>query len=75
MPKKKSRASQTSKGIVGHPRRAKTSKGMTKILNQRKAWEQGKRVMLVVNSAGHKAEAREVWGLPPHERRRAGNDD
>jgi hypothetical protein len=34
-------------------------------LNQQKAWLQGKRVMLVVNAAGHKLEAQQVWGLPP----------
>jgi len=73
MPKKKSRSSQTSKGVQGHPTRARTSRGIARSLNQIKAWEQGKRVMLVVNKAGHKAEAREVWGLPPQERRRAAN--
>lgn len=73
MPKKKSRPSQTSKGVQGHPTRARTSRGIARSLNQIKAWEQGKRVMLVVNKAGHKVEAREVWGLPPQERRRAAN--
>lgn len=38
---------------------------MQRLLNQQKAWSKGKRVMLVVNAAGHKVEAREVWGLPP----------
>lgn len=73
MAKKKSRTSQTSKGIQGHPTRARTSRGIARSLNQIKAWEQGKRVMLVIDKAGHKAEAREVWGLPPQERRRAAN--
>jgi hypothetical protein len=73
MAKKKSRPSQTSKGIQGSPTRARTSYGITRSLNQIKAWEQGKRVMLVVDKAGHKVEAREVWGLPPQERRRATN--
>jgi uncharacterized protein YbbC (DUF1343 family) len=75
MAKKKSRTSQTSKGEQGHPRRCKTSVGIKRWLNQQKAWSEGKRVMLVVNAAGHKVEARQVWGLPPQERRKANNDD
>ena len=38
---------------------------MQRLLNQQEAWLKGKRVMLVVNAAGHKVEAQQVWGLPP----------
>lgn len=74
MGKKKSRTSQKSQGIHGHPQRCKTSRGMKKCLNQLAAWEKGKRVMLVVDSAGNKVEARKEWGLPPAERKKAANN-
>lgn len=38
---------------------------MQRLLNQQEAWLKGKRVMLVVDAAGHKVEAQQVWGLPP----------
>ena len=64
------KGSYTSRGERKHTK-ARTSKGMKRLLNQLDAWKKGKRVMLVVDAAGHKAEARNVWGLPPHERRKA----
>ena len=73
MAKKKSRKSRTSNGVVGSPRRAKTSVGMKRVHNQMDAWMEGKRVMLTVpnpdatatNARMIKVEARQVWGLPP----------
>jgi hypothetical protein len=38
---------------------------MQRLLNQQEAWLKGKRVMLVVDAAGHKVEAQQFWGLPP----------
>ena len=68
--KRMGKGSYTSRGERKHTK-ARTSKGMKRLLNQLDAWKKGKRVMLVVDAAGHKAEARNVWGLPPHERRKA----
>ena len=73
MAKKKSRKSRTSNGVVGSPKRAKTSVGTKRLLNQMNAWMEGKRVMLTVpnpdvaatNARMIKLEARQVWGLPP----------
>lgn len=71
---KKSRAgksSYTSKGTVGSTR-TRTSYGMTRLLNQRRAWEQGKRVMVSVDG-GPKVEAQQIWGLPPFMKRKEAN--
>lgn len=68
--KRMGKGNYTSKGERKHTK-ARTSKGMKRLLNQLAAWEKGKRVMLVADKAGHKAEARTVWGLPPEERRKA----
>ena len=68
--KRMGKGGYTSRGERKHTK-ARTSKGMKRLLNQLDAWKKGKRVMLVVDAAGHKAEARNVWGLPPHERRKA----
>ena len=38
---------------------------MQRLRNQQEAWLKGKRVMLVIDAAGNKAEAQVVWGLPP----------
>lgn len=71
--KRMGKGSYTSKGVVGRPRRARTSVGFRRIMNQQEAWLKGKRVMLVVDAAGHKMEAREVWGLPPAEKMKERN--
>lgn len=68
--KRMGKGSYTSKG-ERRTTKARTSKGMKRLLNQLDAWKKGKRVMLVVDKAGHKAEARTVWGLPPAERKKA----
>ena len=65
MGKKKSRKSRESKGIVGKARSYRIADPAKRILRQQAAWLKGKRVMLVTNAAGHKAEAQTVWGLPP----------
>ena len=41
--------------------------------NQQEAWLKGKRVMLVIDAAGNKAEAQAVWGLPPMLRKKEAN--
>ena len=46
---------------------------MQRLLNQQEAWLKGKRVMLVVDAAGHKVEAQQVWGLPPMLRKKEVN--
>ena len=67
--KRAGKGTYTSKGIVGRPRGNGSSPDpMQRLLNQQKAWLAGKRVMLVIDKAGHKLEARQVWGLPPQER-------
>lgn len=72
--KRMGKGGYTSRGERKHTK-ARTSRGMKRLLNQLDAWKKGKRVMLVVDAAGHKAEARNVWGLPPHERRKAVSND
>ena len=75
MAKKKSRKSRTSQGIVGHPKRCRTSLHgtMARLMNQQEAWLKGKRVMLTIENPDKTAtnerlirvEAKTVWGLPP----------
>lgn len=65
---KKKRMGKQSYTSQGSRRSCKSCRSLTptqRLLNQQKAWLQGKRVMLVVNAAGHKLEAQQVWGLPP----------
>lgn len=72
MGKKKSRTSRQSQGVHGAPKGCKVSTGIVRKLNQLKAWSQGKRTRVSFN--GEKAvEGREIWGLPPHERKRESN--
>lgn len=78
MPKKKSRKTRTSQGIVGSPQKARTSVGIERVLNQVAAWEKGKRVSISVpnpvardTSKSHiKMTGRDYWGLPPNERKK-----
>lgn len=46
---------------------------MQRLRNQQEAWLKGKRVMLVIDKAGHKVEAQSVWGLPPMLRNKGSN--
>lgn len=54
-----------SKGERRSSRGCRSLTPMERLTNQQNAWLKGKRVMLVVNAAGHKVEAQQVWGLPP----------
>ena len=69
MPKKKSRKSRKSNGVVGSPATARTSVGMKRLLNQQAAWAAGKKVMLLVpgrdkSEAWVKVRAEAIWGTP-----------
>jgi hypothetical protein len=78
---KKGRKSRTSFGVQGSPKKCRTSVGVKRVLNQQKAWEQGKKVMLTVpnpdssatNMRFIKVNARAVWGLPPMLRKKQNN--
>lgn len=71
--KKMGKSSYTSQGSRRSCRSNRSLTPMQRLLNQQKAWLQGKRVMLVVNAAGHKLEAQQVWGLPPMLRKKESN--
>ena len=79
--KKKCRKSRKSFGIHGHPKRARVSTGVKRLNNQIDAWLAGKRVMLTIpnpdkgatNERFIRVESRNVWGLPPCERKRGVN--
>ena len=51
MAKKKSRKSRTSLGREGSPKKARTSVGMKRLLNQLEAHKKGKRTMISVGGA------------------------
>ena len=63
--KRMGKQSYTSQGTRRSSRGCRSLTPTQRLLNQQKAWLAGKRVMLVVNAAGHKLEAQQVWGLPP----------
>ena len=63
----------TSNGARRSARRCRSLTPAQRLLNQTDAWLKGKRVMLVINAAGHKAEAQTVWGLPPMLRKKGTN--
>lgn len=74
--KQKSRESKVSQGIVGHPRssRDKTAPNyqLLRAIRQRKAWQQGKNVVLTIENPDKsatnmryiKVNARDYWGSP-----------
>lgn len=76
MGKKKSRTSQTSKGIVGSPKSSRNKKDphyqMQRLLNQQAAWAAGKNVVLTIENPNKnetnrryiKVNARDHWGDP-----------
>jgi hypothetical protein len=72
--KRMGKSGSVSQGQRKHTK-ARTSKGMKRLLNQLDAWVKGKRVMVVADGSGRKLEARHVWGVPPHERRKARSND
>lgn len=63
--KRAGKSSYTSQGLRRSSRGCRMMTPMQRLINQQEAWMKGKRVMLVINEAGHKVEARNVWGLPP----------
>jgi len=71
--KRMGKGSYTSKGSRRSSRGCRSLTPMQRLRNQQEAWLKGKRVMLVVDAAGHKVEAREVWGLPPAEKMKERN--
>ncbi len=73
--KRMGKTSTTSQGTRRSSKGCRTLTPMQRLINQQEAWLKGKRVMLVVDAAGTKREARHVWGLPPHERRKAKSND
>jgi len=68
--KRAGKASTTSKGERRSSIGVRDVSPAQRLLNQHKAWMLGKRVMVVIDKAGHKVEARSHWGLPPHERKK-----
>lgn len=85
MAKKKSRKSQTSLGIVGRPKRCRTSVygSMERVLNQQNAWLKGKNVVLTIENPDSKCtnkrlikvNARDHWGLPPMFKNKGTNEN
>ena len=71
--KRAGKTSYTSKGERRSSRGCRSLTPMQRLLNQQAAWLKGKRVMLVVDAAGHKVEAQQVWGLPPMLRKKEVN--
>jgi len=66
MAKQKSRKSRTSKGLHGSSASVNMSQGMDRLLNQQKAFAQGKNVVLTVatkqsNQAFIRRNAKDVW--------------
>ena len=71
--KRMGKTSYTSKGERKSSRGCRSLTPAQRLLNQTDAWLKGKRVMLVINAAGQKAEAQTVWGLPPMLRKKGTN--
>ena len=71
--KRMGKVSQTSRGLRKSSRGCRNVTPIERLRNQQEAWLKGKRVMLVINAAGHKAEARDVWGLPPFMKKKQAN--
>ena len=71
--KRMGKKSYTSKGERKSSRGCRSLTPAQRLLNQTEAWLKGKRVMLVVDAAGNKAEAQPVWGLPPMLRKKGTN--
>ena len=57
--------SYTSQGLRRSSKGCRSLTPMQRLRNQQEAWLKGKRVMLVIDAAGNKADAQAVWGLPP----------
>ena len=63
----------TSQGSASQQHRCRSLTPIQRLRNQQEAWLKGKRVMLVIDAAGNKAEAQAVWGLPPMLRKKVTN--
>lgn len=81
--KRAGKSSYVSKGIVGRPKRCRTSLHgtMERLVNQQDAWLAGKNVVLTIdnpdktctNERQIKVNARDYWGLPPMLRKKEAN--
>jgi len=71
--KRMGKSNYTSQGLRRSSTGCRMLRPMERLRNQQEAWLQGKRVMLVIDAAGNKAEARDVWGLPPMLRKKEVN--
>ena len=71
--KRMGKNSSTSQGLRRSSKGCRSLTPIQRLRNQQEAWLKGKRVMLVINEAGHKAEAQAVWGLPPMLRKKESN--
>ena len=71
--KRMGKSSNTSQGLRRSSKGCRSLTPIQRLRNQQEAWLKGKRVMLVINEAGHKAEAQAVWGLPPMLRKKESN--
>lgn len=63
----------TSQGLRRSSTGCRSLTPIQRLRNQQEAWLKGKRVMLVIDAAGNKAEAQAVWGLPPMLRKKVTN--
>ena len=71
--KRMGKSNYTSQGLRRSSTGCRMLRPMERLRTQQEAWLQGKRVMLVIDAAGNKAEARDVWGLPPMLRKKEVN--
>jgi len=71
--KRMGKSSNTSQGLRRSSKGCRSLTPIQRLRNQQEAWLKGKRVMLVIDEAGHKAEAQAVWGLPPMLRKKESN--
>lgn len=71
--KRMGKSNYTSQGLRRSSTGCRMLRPMERLRNQQEAWLQGKRVMLVIDAAGNKAEAQTVWGLPPMLRKKEVN--
>jgi len=71
--KRMGKSNYTSQGLRRSSTGCRMLRPMERLRNQQEAWLKGKRVMLVIDAAGNKAEAQAVWGLPPMLRKKESN--
>jgi len=71
--KRMGKSNYTSQGLRRSSKGCRMLTPIQRLRNQQEAWLKGKRVMLVIDEAGHKAEAQSMWGLPPMLRKKESN--